>query len=103
MVKVGLKMLGKVGDYNFNKTTHDNLKVHVDVTGKPSVTKDDDEVNYHVSQSDRLHQGYEDRYRRFSKLMQDNVPLTEIATILELSEITLHSQRYMQRYKKHGE
>lgn len=67
------------------------------------MAKDDDDVNYHVSQSDRLHQGYEERYRRFSKLMQDNVPLTEIATILELSEITLHSQRYMQRYKKHGE
>lgn len=93
-------MLGQVGDYNFNKTTHNNLKVHVDVQGDPSV-KDTEQTEFHVSQSLRLHQGYEERYKHFAKLMDDQVPLDEIAKTLDLSEVTLHSQRYLQRYTKH--
>ncbi len=94
-------MLGQVGDYHFNKTTHNNLKVHVDVAGDPEQKAAEEEAGFHVSQSLRLHQSYEERYKRFAKMMEAKKPLDEIAKEVDLSEITLHSQRYMQRYTKH--
>ncbi|MBM7617503.1 CBS domain containing-hemolysin-like protein [Weissella uvarum] len=95
-------MLGQVGNYKFNKTTHNNLKVHVDVAGETPENSDRQNEEQHISQSSRLHQSYETRYKQFAKLMDQKVPLDEIAKQLELSEITLHSQRYLQRYTKHN-